>query len=86
MGDNNGCGWLPSFGMPFFPSKPPSDASDYWPRQMVAPVEPSIAEEVAELRKQVEELVYWMRPMTGNLITGKAAVEEYKRLAEAVRG
>jgi hypothetical protein len=40
----------------------------------------SLAEEVRLLREQVEELVYWIRPMTGNLITGKSAVEEYERI------
>lgn len=44
--------------------------------------EPSLAEEVAKLTKVVEELVYWVRPMTGSLVTGKAAVEEYERLTQ----
>lgn len=48
------------------------------------PVEPekSLADEVARLADAVEELVYWVRPMTGDLVTGKAAVEEYEKLTQ----
>ena len=48
--------------------------------QHTVPDKPTLAEEVAELRKAVEELVYWVRPKTGNLVTGKSAVEEYETL------
>ena len=41
---------------------------------------PSLAEEVAKLRETVEEMVYWMRPQMGQIVTGKADVEEFERL------
>lgn len=45
----------------------------------------SLEEEVAKLRAAVEELVYWVRPMTGRLVTGKAAVEEYRELIKCAK-
>jgi hypothetical protein len=41
----------------------------------------SLAEEVRELRKAVENLAYWIRPQMGDLITGAAAIEDYERLS-----
>lgn len=41
---------------------------------------PDVRDEIAELKEKIEELIYWVRPMTGNLVTGKLAVDEYNKL------
>jgi len=74
MGDNNGCGVLPSFGFP--------GMHGHLRRVREESFEPqkNLAEEVAKLRETVEEMVYWMRPQMGQIVTGKADVEEFERL------
>lgn len=73
--------------MPHFQGFPqihdlPETIKNFIPPGKAIPLEPqlSIAEEIAKLTERIDELVYWLRPMNGNLITGKAAVEEFERL------
>jgi len=67
-----------------FPKPPAHEPFDIHKLYRQAGVDPDpappLAEEVAKLREAVEELAYWLRPQMGQIVTGKASVEEFERL------
>ena len=59
-----------------------SMAQDIMERLMSPPNESQLAQEVAELRREIRALRQDLAPVSGLILTGRAALDEFKRLTQ----